>query len=84
VGYNRAWGAFLDDEGVYAIDGPSTLDCRVRRPIGRHALFVDLLNATGNVYEEYGFTLTDFRGRVVPYVYPGAPRAVRAGLTIAF
>jgi outer membrane receptor protein involved in Fe transport len=84
VGYNRTWGAFLDDAGGYAIDGPSTLDCRVRRPIGRHALFVDVLNVTGNVYEEYGFTLADFRGRVVPYVYPGAPRAVRAGLTISF
>ncbi len=55
----------------------------MRRPVGRHALFVDLLNAN-NVYEEYGFTLTDFRGGVVPYVYPGAPRAVRSGLTQSF
>jgi iron complex outermembrane receptor protein len=84
VHYNRSWGAFLDDAGVFAIDGPSTLDVRLRRPVGRHALFVDLLNTTGNVYEEYGFTLADFRGRVVPYVYPGAPRAVRAGLTLSF
>jgi iron complex outermembrane receptor protein len=84
VRYNHTWGAFLDDSNVYAIDGPSTLDCRVRRPIGRHELFVDLLNVTGNVYEEYGFTLADFRGRVVPYAYPGAPRAVRAGLTLSF
>jgi len=82
--YNRTWGAFLDDAGVYAIDGPSTLDLRVRRSVGRHALFVDLLNATGHVYEEYGFTLADFRGHVVPYAYPGAPRAMRAGLTLSF
>jgi outer membrane cobalamin receptor len=82
--YNRTWGAFLDDAGVYAIDGPSTLDLRVRRSVGRHALFVDLLNATGHVYEEYGFTLADFRGHIVPYAYPGAPRAMRAGLTLAF
>lgn len=82
--YTRTWGAFLDDANLYPIDGASALDLRVRRPVGRYALFVDVLNATGHVYEEYGFTLADFRGRVVPYVYRGAPRAVRAGLTLSF
>jgi hypothetical protein len=43
-----------------------------------------VINATNNVYEEYGYTLTDFRGLVVPYAYAGAPRAVRAGITISF
>ena len=82
--YNRSWGAFLDDASAYPIEGPSTLDLRVRRPVGRHAVFVYVLNGTNHVYEEYGFTLSDFRGRVVPHVYPGAPRAVRAGLTLSF
>lgn len=82
--YTRRWGGALDAEGAFPIEGPSMVDTRVRRPMGRHALFVDILNATGSVYEEYGFTLTDFGGEVVPYVYPGAPRAVRAGLTLSF
>jgi outer membrane cobalamin receptor len=81
--YTRAWGAFLDDRDLYPLDGRSTVDLRARRPIGRHAVFVDLLNVTGRVYGEYGFTLTDFQGRVVPYVYPGAPRAIRVGVTVA-
>jgi outer membrane receptor protein involved in Fe transport len=82
--YHHTWGAFLDAANVYPIDGPSTLDLRVRRPLKRHTLFVDALNVTGNVYEEYGFTLDDFRGGSTPYAYPGAPRALRAGLTIVF
>jgi outer membrane cobalamin receptor len=82
--YNRTWGAFLDDADVYPLKGHSTLDVRVRRPIRRHAFFVDVINVTNHVGEEYGFTLADFRGRVVPYAYPGAPRALRAGLTVSF
>jgi iron complex outermembrane receptor protein len=82
--YTRAWGAFFDDENTIAIDGRSTLDLRARRPVGRSMLFVDVLNATGAVYEEFGFTLRDARGQVVPYGYPGAPRAARAGITFAF
>lgn len=82
--FNRSWGAFLDDANAYAIDGASTIDVRVRRPIGRHAAFLDVLNLTNDVYEEYGFTLADFLGRQVTYAYPGAPRAVRAGVTLAF
>ena len=82
--YNHTWEAFLDDGNAFPLDGPSTLDLRVRRPLGRQTLFVDVLNAAGRVYEEYGFTLQDFRGREIPYVYPGAPRALRAGLTLSF
>jgi len=82
--YRHSRGAFLDDANVFAIDGPSTVDLRVHRAVGRGRLFVDALNATKNVYQEYGFALADFRGRLVPYAYPGAPRALRAGLTVAF
>jgi outer membrane cobalamin receptor len=84
IRYRRATGAFLDDEGVFAVDGQSTLDIRMRRPLGRQAVFVDLLNVTGNRYEEFGFTLADFDGSVAPYAYSGPPRAVRAGLTLSF
>src|SRR5262249_3857368 len=80
--YDRTWGAFLDDANLLALEGRSTLDVRVRRTIRRHIVFVDVTNATGHVAEEYGFTLTDARGRAVPYAYPGAPRSVRAGLTL--
>jgi outer membrane cobalamin receptor len=82
--YYHSWGAFLDDEHAFGIDGPATLDLRVRRPFGRHAIFVDALNVTGDEYEEFGFTLADFAGRTVPHVYSGAPRALRAGVSVAF
>jgi outer membrane receptor protein involved in Fe transport len=82
--FHHSWGGFLDDDGAFSIDGPSTIDLRLRRHVGRHAIFFDALNAAGNKYEDYGFTLADFSGGSVPYVYPGAPRAVRAGLTLAF
>jgi iron complex outermembrane receptor protein len=82
--YNRASGAFLDDANVFPIDGPSALDVRVHRGFGRHTAFIDVLNATNTTYAEYGYTLTDFRGRAVPYAYPGAQRAIRVGFTVSF
>jgi outer membrane cobalamin receptor len=82
--FEHSAGAFLDDENAVRTSTPSTMDLRVRRPFGRHALFVDVFNVTADQYEEYGFTLRDFASRLVPYMYPGAPRAVRAGLTLAF
>jgi outer membrane receptor protein involved in Fe transport len=84
VGYHRTAGAFLDDDNVFSIDGRSALDLRIRRPFGRHAVFLDVLNLTNDRYEEYGFTLADFRGGTVPYAYPGAGRAARAGVTLSF
>jgi vitamin B12 transporter len=82
--YTRATGGYLDDENAYALVGPSTIDLRARRAFGPHLLFVDALNLGDDVYEEQGFTLTDFRGNPVPYVYPGAPRALRVGFTVTF
>lgn len=82
--YRAARGAFLDDENLFPVDGPSTLDLRLRRSVGRQTLFVDAVNLTDDVYEVYGFTLADFRGGLVAYGYPGAPRALRAGVTFAF
>ncbi|MQA31247.1 MAG: TonB-dependent receptor [Luteitalea sp.] len=82
--YRRTSGAFLDDANSLGIHGPSTFDLRVRRAFGRHLVFVDGVNLTNDRYEEYGFTLDDFRGGLVPYAYPGAPRALRVGLTLGF
>jgi outer membrane receptor protein involved in Fe transport len=81
--YRRAAGGFFDDANTVPIYGPAVLDVRVRRMMGRQMLFVDAVNLANHRYEEYGFTLTDFLGRVVPYAYPGAPRALRIGMSIA-
>lgn len=82
VRYRRATGAFVDDDNRVPIHGPATVDVRVRRAIGGQTIFVDAVNLFDNRYEEYGYTLTDFVGRVVPYAYPGAPRALRAGVSL--
>jgi hypothetical protein len=82
--YTRRWGAYLDDENTSPLDGPSRLDIRLRRPAGRHQVFVDLYNITNDHFEEYGYALSDFTGRAVPYVYRGAGAAARAGLTLSF
>jgi outer membrane cobalamin receptor len=84
VRYRHSRGAFLDDENELPIDGPSSFDLRLRRPLGRHLAFLDVLNLTHNRYEEYGFTLPDFTGRQLPYVYAGSPRALRAGVTVRY
>jgi len=82
--YRHTAGSFVDDANRLPIVGPSMLDLRVRRSAGRHTLFLDVLNATDMLYEEYGYTLTDSGGRLVPYVYAGAARAVRAGVALTF
>ena len=82
--YRHTAGAFFDDDDVFRIQGPSTLDIRVRRQLGRHAVFVDAINVGDHHYQEYGFTLVGFDGRRVPYAYPGAPRGIRVGFNAAF
>lgn len=80
----RSWGAFLDDDNLMPIQAGTLVDLRVRRRLGSGTLFVDVLNAVDSQYDEYGFVLADFRGGQVPYAYAGAPRVVRAGLTLSF
>jgi hypothetical protein len=84
VRYHRSAGAFHDDENRYPLEGASTVDLRVRRHAGPFQIVVDALNVTDDRYQEYGFTLTDFRGGTVPYSYSGAGRLVRAGFILAF
>ncbi len=71
--YRRTAGAFLDDENRFSIDGPSTVDLRVRRRVGQHTIFFDALNVTDNRSQEYGYTLADLQGRVVQYLVSRAP-----------
>jgi outer membrane cobalamin receptor len=84
VSMRRAWDAFLDDDNNVPVRAATLLDARISRTVGWGTLFVDALNLAGRRYDEYGFVLTDFRGNPVPHVYTGAPRVVRAGLTITF
>lgn len=77
-------GGFLDDANTIALEGPTTLDLRVRHQVGRQFIFLDVTNLTDRAYQEYGYTLSDFVGRTVPYIYAGAGRAVRVGTTLTF
>lgn len=78
----RAWGAFLDDDNTLPIASSVIVDLRVRRRIKRVEVFADVLNGLDRRFDEFGFVLADFRGGRVGYVYPGQPRALRAGVTI--
>jgi outer membrane receptor protein involved in Fe transport len=80
----RVWEAFLDDENVVPVQSATVVDLRVRRRFGVGTLFLDVLNLADRQYDEYGFVLADFSGGTVPYAYAGAPRVVRAGLTLGF
>jgi iron complex outermembrane receptor protein len=84
VWFRRTAGAFLDDANGLPIDGAATVDLRVRGAVGAATLFLDVLNLADDRYDEYGFTLTGFTGETVPYDYPGAPRALRVGVTLPF
>ena len=81
---SRSAGGFLDNANLFPIDGRATIDVRISRLVGRQMLFVDVVNATNNTYAEYGYTLSDLRGRPAPYVYGGAQRAIRAGWSFGF
>jgi len=81
VRFRAIRGLYVDDSNAIELRGTSSLDLRVRRMFGSHALFVDAINVTNERSEEFGFTLTDFSGNTVAYGYPGAPRALRAGIT---
>jgi outer membrane cobalamin receptor len=84
VRYRVTAGHFADDGNTVRFDTPRVLDLRVRRAFGGHAVYVDATNVTNQVFQEYGFTLADFRGGSVAYGWPGAPRAVRVGAQLTF
>ena len=80
----QSWQTYLDDEQRFALDTGRAIDVRVRRDARRWAVFADVLNLFDDGAEEFGFTLTGFRGEQVPYVYRGAPRLARVGTTLSF
>jgi outer membrane cobalamin receptor len=83
VRFTRAAGAYLDDEASFPLDGAATIDLRVQRRVGPSSIYLDIVNLANDRYDEYGFTLSDFTGAAVPYVYSGASRAVRVGVSLA-
>ena len=75
---------FLDDDGAFPLQGAVLVDARVQRRFGRLRARVDATNLAGRDWEAVGYALPDFEGRLVPYVFPGAGRAVRAGVEVLF
>lgn len=82
--YAGTVGRFLDDENEFPLNDISSVDVRVTKRLRRILTSVDLLNVTGDDYEELGFALTDFVGRPVPYYFPGHGFAARVGVELRF
>lgn len=82
--YTLTAGAYADDESRVPLGGRSTIDLRIARRFSRLTTRLDLLNITGDRYEEAGFILQDFQGASVPFYYPAPGFAVRAGLEFTF
>ena len=80
----QSWQTYLDDDQRFALDTGRAIDVRVRRDSRRWAVFADVLNLFDDGAEEFGFPLTGLRGEQVPYVYRGAPRLTRVGMTLSF
>jgi outer membrane receptor protein involved in Fe transport len=77
-------GRFLDDDGASPLESALLVDARLQRRFGRVRARLDATNLTGRSWEAVGYALPDFEGGVVPYVFPGMGRAVRAGLDVIF
>jgi len=73
-------GRYLDDANRFRFADVSVVDLRLSRELGDFRVRVDALNLAGARYADVGFTLSDFQGNTVPYVYPAAGRAVRVGI----
>jgi outer membrane cobalamin receptor len=73
----RRW---LDDENRFRLPDASVVDLRLARRFGDFRVRIDVANLADARYADVGFTLADFSGGEVPYVYPAAGRSVRLGL----
>jgi len=73
----RRW---LDDADRFRLSDASVVDLRVSRRFGDFRVRLDVANLADARYADVGFTLSDFQGRDVPYVYPSAGRSIRIGL----
>jgi outer membrane receptor protein involved in Fe transport len=77
-------GRFLDDGNRIPLADATVVDARVEKRFRRLRARVDLLNLTDREWEELGLALSDFSGGTVPYYYPAAGFAARAGLDWTF
>lgn len=82
--YVRTAGAYADDANGVPLRDRSSVDVRVAKKFARTALRVDLINVTDARYEEVGYVLADFAGRMVPFFYPAPGFAARAGVEFSF
>jgi outer membrane receptor protein involved in Fe transport len=82
--YVRTAGAFADDANQVHLGDRSTIDMRIAKKFSKTTVKLDLMNLTGNAYEEAGYVLSDFRGASVPYFYPAPGFSARAGLELGF
>lgn len=73
-------GRYLDDADRFRFSDVSVVDLRVGKWIGDFRVRLDVFNAADARYAEVGFTLADFQGGEVPYVYPAAGRTLRVGI----
>jgi vitamin B12 transporter len=84
IAYTGTAGRFLDDRNDFPLNDISSFDIRLAKRLLRVLTTVDLLNVTGDDYEELGFALTDFSGRPAPYYFPGPGFAARVGFELRF
>lgn len=75
---------YLDDANTIRLDDATVLDVRLIRRFGSSRLRLDLLNLTDARYAELSFVLPDLQGGLVPYQFPAAGFAFRAGLDWTF
>jgi outer membrane receptor protein involved in Fe transport len=70
-----------DDANRFPLSDVVLLDLRLSRPVGgeRGDLYLDLLNATDEDWEQVGLVLTGFDGVDVPLVFPGPGLRWRVG-----
>lgn len=73
-------GRYLDDADVFPLGNASVVNLRAARDFGPLNVWFDLLNLTNARYAQYGYALTGFDGRAVPYDYPGARLGARVGV----
>jgi len=71
---------YLDDADHFRLSDVSVVDIRIAKELGEFRVRLDVLNLADARYAEVGFTLADFQGNEVPYVYPSAGRALRVGI----
>lgn len=84
VAYTRTAGKYLDDANAFPLNDQSSIDIRFGKAFRSVRATLDLLNVTDDRFEEMGFSLSGFDGGQVPYYFPGAGFAARAGLEVSF